>query len=182
MIEYFNDFTEFRGASDILKDRLEQEFDVNDTLADFNILSRRKQITLWLSQVIEGRHSGGHHVICFYANGDILSQWRGYSGSYGYSVGFRTETLTTFAKNAGFVLGKCIYQKDVQKAIIEELCNHCLEMPVSSSREEILFEMVNALLACGAFFKDDSFAEENERRLYHSVEEYRRCNSGVVSL
>jgi hypothetical protein len=163
-IEYLNDSPEFRGASDMLKDRLKEEFYFNDTLADINTLSRRKQISLWLSQVLEQKHSGGHHVICFCANGDILSQWRGYSdGSYGYSVGFRTETLTTFSKNAGFVLGKCIYQKDVQKAIIEELFNYCLAM--SSSRDEILSEIASALIQCGAFFKDDSFAEENEWRL-----------------
>jgi hypothetical protein len=71
--------------------------------------------------------------------------------------------LATFAKNAEFVLGKCIYRKDVQKAIIEEICNHCLTS--SGSRNEILRDVVDALLQCGAFFKDDSFKEENEWRL-----------------
>jgi len=164
-IEYLNDSTEFRVASDMLKDRLKQEFDFDDTLADVNTLSHRKQIALQLSQIVEGRHSGGHHVICFCANGDILSQWRGYSGSYGYSVGFRTDTLTTFAKEAGFVLGKCIYQREAQKAIINKLCDHCLEMARSSEIEEILSKMVDGIIACGAFFKDGSFAEENEWRL-----------------
>lgn len=164
-IHYLNDSTEFRGASDMLKDRLKQEFDFNDdTLVDINTPPRRKQVALWLWQVTQRLHSAGMHVICFCASGDILSQWRGYSaGSYGYSVGFRTATLTTFAEKAGFVLGKCIYQKEVQKAIIEELCNHCLDS--SSSEHDILREMSNALVQCGAFFKDSSFSKENEWRL-----------------
>jgi hypothetical protein len=134
-IAYLNDSTEFRGASDMLKEKLKQEFDFNDTLVDINTLSHRKQVALWLSQVTERLHSAGLYVVCFCANGDLLSQWRGYAGSYGYSVGVRTETLATFTKSAGFVLGKCIYEKGVQKAIVDEICNHCLGS--SSTRQEI---------------------------------------------
>jgi Protein of unknown function (DUF2971) len=183
-IHYLNDSTEFRGASDMLKERLKQEFDFNDTSVDINTLPRRKQVALWLWQVTQNRHSGGMHVICFCASGDILSQWRGYSAvSYGYSLGFKTETLATFAEKAGFVLGKCIYQKEVQKVIIEEMCNHCLDS--SGSKHDILREMVNALLQCGAFFKDSSFAEENEWRLVSGTPDlseikFRRGKSMII--
>jgi hypothetical protein len=141
-IAYLNDSAEFRGASDMLKERLKQEFDSNDTLVDINTLSPRKQLALWLWEVTDRLHSASLYVICFCVDGDLLSQWRGYSGSYGYSVGFRTEMLATFAKNAGFVLGKCIYLKEVQKAIVDEICDHCLSS--SSSRLEILNELSGA--------------------------------------
>ncbi|MFD5408588.1 DUF2971 domain-containing protein [Streptomyces nojiriensis] len=38
------------------------------------------------------------YVACFCENGDLLSQWRGYGGTGGYAIGFRSDALETLSK------------------------------------------------------------------------------------
>jgi hypothetical protein len=183
-VDYLNDSTEFQGALDMLKARLTQEFDPADTTVDINTLPLRKKIALKLWNIFtEPLRTTSIFVICFCCKGDILSQWRGYSGSFGYSIGFRTEKLQNVANGAGFVLGKCIYEMNTQKTIIDEICSHFLD----SGRNyiDIMSEIGRVLLECGAFFKDKAFAEENEWRLVSrppapSEIEYRRGKSMII--
>jgi hypothetical protein len=79
-------------------------------------------------------------------------------GGYGYSLAFRTSELHQIASDAGFLLGKCIYDPDIQTEIINDLVEHLLADP---PRVKDLVP----LLKYAAFFKDPSFTEEQEWRL-----------------
>ncbi|MGW3911150.1 DUF2971 domain-containing protein [Streptomyces sp. NPDC005070] len=69
--------TDRRGVSEALKR-------VIDELEDFDSPTRLLPLHVY--------------VTCFCENGDLLSQWRGYGGTGGYAIGFRTESLKTLHK------------------------------------------------------------------------------------
>jgi len=59
-------------------------------------------------------------VTCFCAEGDLLSQWRGYAGGIGgYSIGFDTDRLRAVASNSLFNFQPIIYSPADQRAIFE---------------------------------------------------------------
>jgi hypothetical protein len=104
-------------------------------------------------------------VVCFCEEHDLLSQWRGYSGgSYGYSLGFDTDSLNNLASSRNFVLGRCIYDQADQQRIVREICDRCLNSAITDTLA-LLAEFTESIIEVGVFFKDASFKEENEWRL-----------------
>lgn len=107
--------------------------------------------------------------MCFCEEGDLLSQWRGYAGgSQGYSIGFDLQALAQAASDKRFILGKCIYDSNVQRMIVKQAIEYCLQEELAiPSRTQWGFHgpLADMLFRCGAFFKDPSFCEEKEWRL-----------------
>src|SRR5712691_7887648 len=76
-------------------------------------------------------------ITCFCENGDLLSQWRGYSAhGYGYSLGFDTTILRERAASSGFILGRCIYDPMVQDKIINEAVGYLLRLGAPDNEKE----------------------------------------------
>jgi hypothetical protein len=104
-------------------------------------------------------------VACFCEDGDLLSQWRGYSGrGYGYSLGFKSDLLKDKTSPSGFLLGKCIYEPALQQKIVEESLDHLLRPSAPGDEKSIVQELLGVLRFM-AFFKDQSFYQEQEWRL-----------------
>jgi hypothetical protein len=166
-ISYTNDATEFELSLGLLKDRLFNEMGIGLAAADTARSTRHNHIKsraemLWKRvNMITGPNIC---ITCFCKKDDLLSQWRGYSGGgYAYSLGFKTSELQKIASRAGFLLGKCIYDTDLQTQIIEEIVQHLLGNGPSAKPPRI--KDFEPLLTHGAFFKDPSFEEEQEWRL-----------------
>lgn len=172
-ISYMNDATEFDLSFGLLRNRLFEELQNRDMEAIHFAESdparsvQAKHIeerahTLWS---IANKISGSSVCItCFCEHGDLLSQWRGYSGGgYGYSLAFDTSRLKEIASGTGFLLGRCIYDPDIQKQVIEELVQYVLADPALGKAPGA--KDFVTLLKYGAFFKDPSFREEQEWRL-----------------
>lgn len=97
------------------------------------------------------------------ANGDLLSQWRGY-GSFGkgYAVGLSLEGLLPHPQVASYY--DVIYGDDG----LEELAFDLLDLFVSSVNKwkDMMFdEWVSTLSVLAKSFKDPSYSEEQESRL-----------------
>jgi hypothetical protein len=162
-IHYLNDFEEFKhgleigrrvvkrklrtasGSSRALLERLET---VGDQFGRVNIF-----------------------VSSFTEEGDILSQWRGYSSAGGVSLGFIVSELNQIAARAQFRLIKCIYN-DVQKEVLaEEFVDDALRRFSTSGDfssdavEQVAFSYMSLYLPIAAAFKNMAFREENEWRL-----------------
>jgi hypothetical protein len=62
--------------------------------------------------------------ICVFSlaeDGDLLSQWRGYCPpGGGYSIGFRSDSMTQFSKTHELYLAPCIYDETKQEAVVKE--------------------------------------------------------------
>jgi hypothetical protein len=175
-ISYLNDSTEFELSLGLIRDSLsaaietseweENRFTTRDPDRATDATKRKEEESrLWrLATRIDGSDLC---VTCFCKEDDLLSQWRGYTGpGYGYSLAFHTERLKTSASDAGFIFGKCIYNSDLQKHIINESLEYLLTKGPAGDRVEIK-DFVAVIRYC-AFFKHPSFEQEQEWRLVSS--------------
>ncbi len=129
-----------------------------------------------------GKQDAGLYVACFSEDGDLLSQWQGYTSvGTGLSIGFETHNLAVAAMEAGFVLSKCLYDKDeiaaTCSAAIEELLDLAMELgPVideklypPDSYETALAGYKHEIALLAASIKNPAFRAEREWRLFGPV-------------
>jgi hypothetical protein len=110
-ISYMNDATEFHQPRNMLRDCVSEELERQAKTAGAPV-DRLELLRGKLNKVKDTLIC----VACFCEDGDLLSQWRGYSGrGYGYSLGFNYALLKEKTTSAGFILGKCIYCPERQK-------------------------------------------------------------------
>jgi hypothetical protein len=187
-IQYMNDATEFNLALSVARKILFSEIEkLNGEIKNGDIripsasdsdsaISKRSRYAELLTS-IEGLEQINIFALCFCENGDLLSQWRGYAGgSHGYSLGFDSQKLKQVASRKDFILGKCIYDVNIQNYIVNEAIELCVQDQLSFpprmswGRHGPLAEI---LFRCGAFFKNQSFAEEQEWRLVSPTTTFR---------
>jgi len=97
-------------------------------------------------------------VASFCEEGDLLSQWRGYtSDATGYSLGFRTESLSKLS------LRPVVYDAQQQeKLVIATLKGY-----------EDVYDVGEKLFECAASFKHPTFSEEREWRILDYILDWR---------
>lgn len=79
--------------------------------------------------LVEMREAIGHRIesinvcVCSFSEvGDLLSQWRAYSGGAGgFSIGFGGEFLKAASRREDFWLVPCVYDEDDQRALVRNL-------------------------------------------------------------
>ena len=171
-IRYFSDAAEMKHAGDQLcsvisfREILEGD---GSTLLD--------QLRAWLSH----RLTAGHqlYVGCFTANGNLLSQWRSYCPTAkGISLGFNAAKLCATATRQSWQVGKCIYDPEKQKEIVNTILNEIERLakergentdpakrhPANSFHD--VFEKIETdLLRVAALLKHPAFHEEEEWRI-----------------
>lgn len=117
---------------------------------------------------------------CFCQNGDLLSQWRGYSlNGFGYSLGFDSkELLRDKIKYSRIKIRKVIYQESVQTAYISsEIDNYIDKMKSDDNKDDdnyIISQGTTLALILEEFFlrfKSHFFSEEKEWRAIYSINE-----------
>lgn len=117
-----------------------------------------------------------YHVFVFSLseNGNLLSQWRGYCPHGGYSIGFNTSTFSKLMKKKGLIFVKCIYKRDDQVALINNIIDNYLKDIRSKSGElsdsvemrmELISEYLAKVLTVAPKLKSESFKEESEWRI-----------------
>lgn len=121
----------------------------------------------------------------FRSNGNMLSQWRGYSSiGQGVSIGFNSEFLLKCCDHKNFKIGHCIYDPTEQKTLIAELLDGIEELAnadqiqQNAQQKEIdatqhyrkVFEEVEShILEIAAILKHPSFEEEDEWRIVSPI-------------
>jgi hypothetical protein len=131
-----------------------------------------------------------YYVFSLSSERDLLSQWRGYAPSGGYSVGFDVKSLVSIADKNEFALLQCIYNREEKQAIIDDLVkevkddlqNGVVDRSVThwdggSPMKEIeptpllsaSHKLQTRFYMMGTFFKHPSFHEERETRLVGMV-------------
>jgi len=175
-IRYMNDSEELRHSLTLLQTH------VSERIAGGTDNPRLlNQLLEWLSHRIIGGSMlfGGS----FRANGNLLSQWRGYSmHGKGVSLGFDPVHIRSCAERQCFQVGKCLYEAGQQRALIEQIVD-AVEIAAGQS-EDIgesaprprdytyydVFERVEGdLLRIASILKHPSFEEEQEWRIVSPV-------------
>jgi len=163
-VRFMNDSTELRHTLTLLQDHLEQRLRAgtdHPTLLD--------DMRHWLGR----RVSGGPLLFAasFRANGNLLSQWRGYSvHGKGVSLGFAPRTIADCADRQGFQVGRCIYDADEQLQLIEEIVDAVERLaadndPEATGSESVFESIEDDLLRIAALLKHPAFEEEDEWRV-----------------
>ena len=107
---------------------------------------------------------------------DDLSQWRAYSGNGGYQIGFKKENLELLVQENGFNFYPCIYDDDTKNKIIKELIEGAIKRyeenyklykgDIEELERKIRIWLMNELTLCAPIFKNSSFKDECEWRLF----------------
>lgn len=180
-IRYMNDASELKHCVDLIKHAIADRLKSSPLSAPI-----LQAFIVWLSQ----RMTNGHMLfgISFRANGNLLSQWRGYSEpGKGVSLGFDSQFIKQCAKDQGFQIGRCIYHPLEQQRIIEQILDEVIRLIEQQKikpleRSTMLedgfdgglptynFDIIETdLLQIAAVIKHPSFQEEDEWRLVSPV-------------
>lgn len=130
-------------------------------------------ILAMLNGGLKGFEMQSRFVASFSEDGDLLSQWRAYSGNGpGFSIGFNPEDLLGIAARNGCSLLRCVYGPTEQAEAVKELFRR--EVAAATSLDAsagslvpdgFAVEFLFALRDLAATFKHRSFAAECEWRL-----------------
>lgn len=175
-IRYMNDSAELKHTLNLLQahitDRIIEGAD-NPRLLN--------QLLDWLSRrIVSGSMLFGGS---FRANGNLLSQWRGYSvHGKGVSLGFDPAHIRSCAGRQHFQVGKCLYEAEQQRSLIAQIVDAVEIIAVQTGENEELarrprenayfevFERVEGdLLRIASILKHPSFEEEQEWRIVSPV-------------
>ena len=117
-------------------------------------------------------------VVCFTADGNLLSQWRSYTNpSKGVSIGFAADTLVECASSQSFQLARCVYDPEEQRILAERFIEELIKLArtrgevtdpskrhPANSFHAVFEEIEDDLLRIASLLKDSAFHEEKEWR------------------
>ncbi|GAB2196743.1 DUF2971 domain-containing protein [Sessilibacter sp. MAH4] len=172
-IRYMNDSTELKHLLVLLSDEINIRLNAGSAFAQL-----LNQFSQWLShRIVDGPMLFG---ASFRANGNLLSQWRGYSThGKGVSLGFNPTYVLDCAAYHDFSVGKCIYNPEEQKQIARQIVNSVENTAKSNHADYVqaaipdftpIFEFIEGdLLKIAAILKHPSFEEEQEWRVVSPI-------------
>ncbi len=175
-IRYFSDAAEMKHTVDLLRVEIDQRLECGTS--DARLL---KQLREWLYH----RITDGHmlFVVSFTAEGNLLSQWRGYCPyGKGVSLGFDPDYIVQCADKQSFGVVRCIYDMRRKKELLSQIVD-AIEILAkergentdppkrhpSQSYHDVFEEVEGELLKVAAAFKHPSFEEEDEWRLVSPI-------------
>lgn len=162
-IHHQNDVQEYYYAFNLVKEILEEFYP--GLLSDWALSSREKTSTVFTFSMSEKK--------------DSLSQWRGYCPDGGFSLSFNREQFNEFIRRENISVGRCIYDKDIQK---EFIIKHVIQFSPEFYLEQKALEvdphhqvdynilyfnkrLFRTVVAIAPLLKDKGFADEYEWRL-----------------
>jgi hypothetical protein len=162
-IAYMNDASEKQHGLSMLQNILANEFTAAPKV--HTELFRR-------SALAEGPldASATEYIVCFCADGDLLSQWRSYGSDGGCALGFHTPQL------ASYKLRRILYDKVKQADLVRSILVETTKLLDTVMAERNLTDATQLLPTISSFlrsiletallaFKHDAFREEQEWRL-----------------
>jgi len=158
-VTYCNDGLEYEHAVALLRERLEFR------IYGYDNIPRTDGEIKFLQSLLTGldRVGKGFFIGSFSENGDLLSQWRGYSKNVdGLSLGFAATRLQELAQQQNFRFVKCIYHTEEKYTIVDEFINEFLHEPRGN---DLPFNFAIRFSSIAPILKHESFHEEKEWRL-----------------
>ncbi len=187
-IRYMNDSAELRHTLELLNQQVTRRI-----LAGVDNPELLNALLDWLShRVVSGPMLFG---ASFRANGNLLSQWRGYSvHGKGVSLGMSPEDILSRADAQSFQVARCIYARSEQQQLIDRIIDAvellAAEHDVDARHDEPWLDLFHSLegdlLRIAAVLKHPAFEEEQEWRIVspvvHSLTEQVQFREGISML
>ena len=182
------------SRSEFLNDMMELRY--GQTLVNEQIKKLEKSGTKYLPFAVRLREaleveSSAPFIVCFCQDGDLLSQWRGYSShGQGISVGFHANKIVP----GNGSLHSVVYQEQAQAEFIftelKLLADCYIATGFDLDDPEVLYDLMGhsgTIEKYCSLVKDPAFREENESRLiipdYHSDNyeiKFRARNNNLI--
>ena len=175
-IRYMNDSAELKHTADLIRTEVNRRIGAGHNKPDL-----LNQFLDWVTH----RITNGHMLFAasFRANGNLLSQWRGYSRlGKGVSLGFDPVYIMRCANQQSFQIGRCVYSCEQQALLISQVvdavetlaADHVPAAPHQGTGNgngyHVFFEQIESdLLRIAALLKHPSFREEEEWRIVSPV-------------
>lgn len=175
-IRYMNDSAEMKHAADLIKKDIARR--IAGGHSNPKLLN---QLQYWVGHRIDH----GHMLFSasFRSNGNLLSQWRGYSThGKGVSIGFDPDRILNCARAQSFQVARCVYTPQEQARLIGQVvdaiedlaeeygeCNDPAIRPPEQSYYDSFEKGESDLLRIAAVLKHPSFEEEQEWRVVSPV-------------
>jgi hypothetical protein len=175
-IRCLNDSAELKHTADLIRTEITKRIGAGHQKPDL-----LNQFLDWVTH----RITNGHMLFAasFRANGNLLSQWRGYSRlGKGVSIGFNPDYILRCAQIQSFQIGKCIYNCKRQECLISQIVDSVEALAErhdadydnrdkggDHSYHPIFHMMESDLLRIAAILKHPSFREEEEWRIISPV-------------
>jgi hypothetical protein len=167
-IQYLNDSSEFLLAIDLAKNHLQR---LLPTQTDSKVTFRINRFISNLQNIINLNLC----VCSLSEEGDLLSQWRGYSKQQGgYCIGFDKDELENLLSSQGYILKQCIYEQLEQNELIKSVISSSLELFSNYDEPDINHVSMSSrsskyftkeLSKIAPLIKNKSFSEEQEWRI-----------------
>lgn len=175
-IHYLNDSSELSLGLKYIRQEINSQKEGENSTRRVQELDELLDVLL----ALEGINIG---VVSFTANGDQLSQWRGYSKiGNGYSLGFDGEKVNDqVLGKEGYLFIPCIYNEEDHKLLAKELVDygrvvgHSQRDKAESSPFHAM-EFKRAVLLVASMIKSKAFKEEEEWRLVTPPMNYSVAN------
>ena len=176
-IRYMNDSAELKHTVDLIRIEITERIVAGHAKPDL-----LNQFLDWVTH----RITNGHMLFAssFRANGNLLSQWQGYSRiGKGVSLGFNPKFILKCAQAQSFQIGKCIYNRKEQRRLICQVIDSVETLADTSEKNQEIqhnsdkislyhdaFQKIESdLLRIAAILKHPSFKEEEEWRIVSPV-------------
>lgn len=165
-VRYMNDSAELTHTADLIRSEITRRITIGHP---------RPYLLNRFLDWVKHRITNGHMLFgaSFRANGNLLSQWRGYAGvGKGVSIGFDPDYILRCAARQDFRIGRCIYDPDTQRHLIAQVVDTVeqLDDATNSAHDHRMFAHIESdLLRIAAVLKHPSFQEEEEWRLVSPV-------------
>jgi len=183
-IEYLNDLSEFKHFIEITREEFEKEL-AAEVFSD----KQHENMNNVLDHCFNSYKQTRIYVASFSKDGDSLSQWRVYSGSRGYNIGFEKEEIIEQLelKNSGDDTRSVLLEVNYNKKETVKAANRFVRSLIGSEKVGQLNDLDSIPLLYDEFcklaatHKNEGFSDEQEWR-FISVGRFHRPGIGTVPL
>jgi hypothetical protein len=165
-VRFLNDESEVRYSRKLLGtvvERFEREYEGN---------THAEAVFSLVGLLVDSPTSPDTFAASMCANGDLLSQWRGYGGQGGgYAVGFHRERLNRVAHPQSFEFAQVMYSVSEQEGQLEKALRDAIQIVADYEEQDALGPGAMELMLGIGFtaamlqIKNPHFQEEAEWRL-----------------
>jgi hypothetical protein len=167
-IYYLNDTQEFKYATGVINDLFQRRIDQSSGVIAERLVqlhnSYNTHVSIWQSLA-------DAYVVCFCADGNLLSQWRAYAANgEGFAIEFEPRSLMEALKRDPDVavnakIFQVIYERQSQRQFVELAIEQLVSAMDTNDPQQVLGWVPLVFSEMAFCFKHDAFIEEQEWRL-----------------
>lgn len=146
----------------------------------------RERFVSLLGEQLQRTDHTDFFAACFSEPADLLSQWRGYAGIAGYSLGFSLQALYSVTEKSGMFVGKVLYNQSEQEALLAPILRQLVakyDFSAELDRDQVgkvFMPTVWELAKQAVLIKHPAFSEEREWRVYSRPGNAHGCKMDFI--